>query len=265
MAINPECWSWGFTTVQIVGSNVSGPLHAVTVGGDATVEGEKPQNEEAFGALGIVARPRAPSDTTDDSGKTHKQVGAEAIAVRMGDRRTPFTWRDLRLNKVFPAPKEGTIALVGYGGAFLSFDDTAAKESRVTLYVPYDNATKCHVITMDPAQKAIGIIHGQGNAIALGDDKSITMRADGSTSLLLKPGVFQVAATAISLNGNTACGGIVAFPLVNHTALTVALGAMTGALNALTPITPYEIGLQAALLALVTAFETCATSNLSGQ
>lgn len=208
--IDPGAWSWSLTTVQVTGSAVSGPLNAVTVGGDATVDAEVTQGEDAFGAPGIVFRPRPPSNVTGTDGQQYL-VGAEAIAGRMSDRLTPFTWRDLRLNMAFPAPKEGTIALVGYGGAFLSFDDTPAGDSRATLYVPYERdgngvATKCHTIILDPAQKSIGIVHAEGNAIVLGEDKSITMRADASTVMIMEPGKFKVLANSIILRGNVAVG-----------------------------------------------------------
>lgn len=174
------------STLQITGSSVSGPLNAVTMGGDGTVEGEEARGEDSFGAPGIVFRPRPPSDVEGSDGQTYR-VGAEAMGARMGDRLTPFTWRDLRLNKVFPAPKEGTIALVGYGGAFLAFDDATdgSGNSVATLYVPYAKsggvATKCHVICLDPAQNALGIVHGDGAAISLSED-GITMRSPGGTS-----------------------------------------------------------------------------------
>lgn len=266
MNVDPGHWSWALTTVQITGSAVSGPLNAVTVGGDATVEGGTAQNEDAFGAPGIVFRPRPPSDEKGSDEQVYR-VGAEAIAASMGDRLTPFTWRDLRLNKVFPSPKPGTIALVGYGGAFLAFDDVAdptnqnKKLSLATLYVPYDIdsttgvAKKCHAIILDPAQEAIGIVHGDGVAIAMDKENGIVMRADGSTSLVLKPGTFQVAAENISLNGNTACGGVAAFPVVNAPALVTALGAIAVTLGGdPTSAVPATVGMLVASIAtLITA------------
>jgi hypothetical protein len=124
----------------------------------------------------------------------------------MGDELIPFTWRDLRLNKVYPAPKPGTVALVGYGGAFLSFDDTDAGETLATLYVPYEGGTKCHSIILDPKQKTIGIVHGSGLAIGMSADGGIVARADGSTSWTLTPGLFQAIAAKIVLQGNVVAG-----------------------------------------------------------
>jgi hypothetical protein len=191
----------------------------------------------------------------------------------MGDRLTPFTWRDLRLNKVFPAPKPGTIAMVGYGGAFLSFDDTASGDTLATLYVPYAKdsngvATKCHTIILDPAQKSIGIVHAEGNAIVLGDDGSITMRADGSTSVVLKPGTFQVAASNISLNGNVACGGVAAFPVVNAAALTTVIAGIASSLGITPAVAVTQGSLAAALTTIVAAITPgtgpAATQHLAG-
>jgi hypothetical protein len=198
---------WGsltLSTVAVTNSSVSGPLNAVVMDGDGTAD-ETAQNEDAFGAPGIVFRPRPPSNVVGNDGQRYK-VGAEALAARMGDRITPFTWRDLRFNKVFPAPKPGTIALVGYGGGFLSFDDTGANESLATLYVPYANGTKAHAIIIDPDQESIGIIHGDGGAIVIDKDNGITMRADGSTFATLGPGKFTVVADSINLRGNVALG-----------------------------------------------------------
>jgi hypothetical protein len=268
-----DSWSWSTATVQITGSNVSGPFNAVTVGGDATVEGETARDEDAFGAPGIVFRPRPPEKVLGKDRQVYT-VGAEALAKRMGDRLTPFTWRDLRLNQVFPAPKPGTIAMVGYGGAFLSFDDAKDSNDRtnslVTLYVPYGKngsgiPEHCHAIVLDPTQEAIGIIHGSGCAISLGKDNDITMRADGSTSLVLKPGVFQVAAEAISLNGNVACGGVAAFPIINATAFATAITGAAGAFAGVPAVTGAMITtLLSALTAAIAPTGPASTQHLSG-
>jgi hypothetical protein len=204
--------NWTITTLQITGSVVSGPHNAVLVGGDGTAGGETAQDVEAFGAPGIVFRPRAPEERDNADGHTYK-LGAESLGARMGDNIVPFTWRDLRFNEVFPAPKPGTVALVGYGGAFLSFDDTTSVDSkgsnynRATLYVPYANGTKCHTIVIDPDQDAIGIVHGSGLAIAMSESGGIVARADDTTTWMLKPGVCQIMADSIALKGNVTIGG----------------------------------------------------------
>lgn len=212
--------NWTITTLQITGSNVSGPLSAVLVGGDGTAGSETAQDVAAFGAPGIVFRPRPPEDVAGSDGQNYT-VGAEALGVRQGDEIKPFTWRDLRINKVFPAPKPGTIALVGYGGAFLSFDDTDAGDSRTTLYVPYAGGTKCHTIVLDPEAEVIGIVHGEGMAIGMSKDGGIVARADSSTTWTLKPGLFQVIASKIVLQGNCVIG---ARP---ETAVPLSPGALT--------------------------------------
>jgi hypothetical protein len=208
MAIRPAPmqFQWSVSTMQITGSSIADkPFGAVLMGGDGTVAGEGPQSAEAFGAPGLVFRPRPPSDETGSDGQQYR-VGTEALGARMGDELIPFTWRDLRFNKAYPSPKPGTVALVGYGGAFLSFDDTSALETRATLYVPYADNTKCHTIVIDPSQDAIGIVHGDGLAIGMTGAGGIVARADGGTTWTLKPGLFQVVATKIVLQGVVSAG-----------------------------------------------------------
>lgn len=223
--------NWTITTLQITGSTVSGPHNAVLVGGDGTAGAETAQDVEAFGAPGIVFRPRAPEERDNADGHRYK-LGAEALGVRMGDNIQPFTWRDLRINEVFPAPKPGTVALVGYGGAFLSFDDTDALDSRATLYVPYAGGTKCHSIVLDPAAEVIGIVHGEGMAIGMSKDGGIVGRVDDATSFTLKPGLFQVIAAKIVMQGNCVLGGNPA------TAVPLAPGALTPPLCPTVFVTP---------------------------
>lgn len=204
--MNLPPFQWSFTTVQVTGSSVGeAPFSAVLMGGTTPMPNEAMRNADAFGAPGIVFRPRPPSDVTGTDGQSRK-VSAEAIAVRSGGELIPFTWRDLRFNKVYPAPKDGTIALVGYGGAFLSFDDTDELESLTTLYVPYAGGTKCHCIVLDPKQESVAIVQGDGLALGMTKDGGIVARADGSTTWTLKPGLFQVIASKIVLQGNVVAG-----------------------------------------------------------
>lgn len=198
-----------FTFLRVLGSTVVGRHSAVTVGGEGGVgglgdfnadePGERVEDAEAFGAPGIVFRPRPPSPHDGD------ELAAEALAGRLGGRDVPVAWRDLRLNRNYPAPKAGAVALVGYGGGFLSFEDTgSAKESTATLYVKY--GSKAHAIVLDPAQESIMVIHGDGLAITMDPDNGITMRADELTYANLAPGKFFVQASSIVLKGNVAAG-----------------------------------------------------------
>jgi len=205
--------------MRVVGSTVVGRHSAVLVGGegavgdldsdDETASGESAPDAEAYGAPGIVFRPRPPDASGD-------QLAAEAMAVRLGGKLTPVAWRDLRLNRRYPEPKAGSVALVGYGGAFLSFDDAASsgpedgKASKATLYVPYayagGTATKAHVLAFDPDGESVMLVHGDGFAVVLDKDNGITMRADSTTWLNLKPGEFTVCASKVVLQGNVALG-----------------------------------------------------------
>jgi hypothetical protein len=216
--------SWVLSFVRVVGSTVVGKHSAVLVGGDGAVGsndaddpgfesadplGEKVTDAEQYSALGLVFRPRPPETVAGDL------LAAEAMAVRTGGGLVPIAWRDLRLNRRFSAPKPGSVALVGYGGAFLAFDDTVAnsgseKASKTTLYVPYQFSngapTKALTIALDPEQESISIIHANGAAVVLDKDNHITMRADGSTWLSVKPGKIELVAASISARGNVALG-----------------------------------------------------------
>ncbi len=163
------------TFCRILGSTVSGTHSAVLEGLEGNVtglgdtegdeQGEKMDDTEVYGALGLIGRPRKPEQIGDEL------MAAEAMGVRQGGIITPLARRDLRLNRRFPAPAVGTVALVGYGGGFLSFDDAAGDTTLVTLKVPYardgsGNATKNHVITVTPAG-TIKLLHGDGGKVEL--------------------------------------------------------------------------------------------------
>jgi hypothetical protein len=215
--------TWLFTPIRALGSAVDGPHNAVIMGGrspvpgyDETAETADAQNSPAYGAPGLVWRPRPP--TSHDG----EELAAEAVGARLGEGLFPLAWRDLRLNRRYPAPKPGTFALVGYGGGFVALDDVPNEEhgTLTTLYCPYefDGAgvpAKAHAIVLDPAQKALSLIHGDGFAVVLSED-GITMRGDGSTFLSLKAGELTVVASKINLRGNVALGAdtTVAVPLL---------------------------------------------------
>lgn len=212
----PKLSSFLVTFMRVVGSTVLGRNSAVLVGGegqvgsldedDADDAGERMEDAEAYGTLGLVFRPRPPDPSTG--------LAAEVMAVRSGDgKMVPLAWRDLRLNRRFPAPKPGSVALVGYGGGFLALDDsdpTAGAMTKATLYVPYafsgGVAGKALVVALDPEQESISLIHGDGYAITLAKDTGITMRADESTWMNMKSGETTVASAKIVLQGNVAVG-----------------------------------------------------------
>lgn len=220
--------------VKAVSSSVSGPNSAVLVnvagsGGynDASDDevGEGAVEQEAFGTLGLVFRPRRPD------GDLH----AEAIATRNGDGLIPFAWRDLRLNKVYSAPKEGSIALVGYGGGFHSIEDTEAdsgdrKASTHVIYAPYEYAgdapKKAHVITLsaEPGNESIAMVHGDGPAVMLTKDGAVIKNAAGDAFI-------ELNAAGITLSGNVTVTGFMvvgaAVPGADLAAKPVMLSPMT--------------------------------------
>lgn len=202
--------NWVTVTVLLEGSTVDteGGHNAVLFGGGGIGgleddAGEVGQDIEAYGAPGIVWRPRAPEEIDGET------VGAELVALRVSDDVLPAAVRDLRWNRAFPAPKPGTVALVGYGGGFLSFDDVDGGEGTIQVfYCPYSFtngvAGKAHSITLDPDEETITVVHGDGAAIIL-DDESLIMRSpDGSARIEIRNG-------SITIVGNvTVVGGLVA-------------------------------------------------------
>lgn len=202
------------TFVRVLGSVVAGEHSAVLLGGEGAVgdvddpltdsSSDKFTDAEAYGTGLLVVRPRAPETIAG------KVIGMEGIGLRLGGQTVPVALRDLRLNRRFSAPKAGSVALVGYGGGFLAFDDTADLESRMTLYVPYDFSgdvpAKAMTIAIDPAAESMMLVHGDGYAVVLDKDNGITLRADGSTWLALKPGKIELVAASIQARGNVALG-----------------------------------------------------------
>lgn len=212
-----------FSAMRVIGSTVVGRHSAVLVGAegnvgaldetDEDIPGEQTTDVEMWGALGIVARPRPPEDLDGEL------LSAEALGPRIDGVGVPLGWRDLRLNRKYPAPKPGTTALVGYGGGFLSFEDTDALESRATWYVPYGD--KAMVVAIDPDAESIMLVHGDGYAVVLDADNGITMRSKtGSSWLNLADDKFEVVAASINLRGNVALGADTsgAIPLLPGTA-----------------------------------------------
>lgn len=226
--MNPGALS-GFVTTffRILGSTVVGEHSAVLEGIEGSIgglddiirdsPGEAMTDVEAYGALGIIARARPPEKIGG------KEIAAEGMGIRTPGGTVPLARRDLRLNRRFPSPKPGTIALVGYGGGFLAFDDASSgASSKATLYVPYGRsnveatATKAMVVAIDPEQESLMLLHGDGYAVVLDKDNGITLRADASTWVGIKPGKIELVAASISARGNVALGAntMTAVPLL---------------------------------------------------
>lgn len=212
--MHPNAYAnWVISLLNVTGSTVAGPHNAVLVGGGGSVagfdddDGEIAQDAEAYGAPGIVFRPRPPEDVDTPDGTV--TVGAEAMGARTGDGLVPMAWRDLRWNRAFPAPKAGTVALVGYGGGFLSMDDTDSKcgdqkANIQVIYCPYafNNgvAGKAHAIIMDPEEEAITIVHGAGQSILMQKDGSIRMQSpDGQNFIQVADGQVTISGVQVVL------------------------------------------------------------------
>jgi hypothetical protein len=222
MRASPEPFIAGiaFGFLRIIGSSIAGKHSAVLYGGDGPVgglgdleldeEGERREDVEGYGGFGLVFRPRPPEVIGGE------ELAAEAMGLRGPKGLVPVAWRDLRLHRRFPAPKAGSIGLVGYGGGFAAFDDTTAdsgteKASKFTLYVPYEFngsgvPTKAHLIAVDPESESINILHADGGQFVLLPDKQIMAISDNSTWWNLEPGKFEVQADAINLIGTVSIG-----------------------------------------------------------
>jgi hypothetical protein len=198
--------NWASVTILIDGSTVDGPHNAVMLGGGGIGgleddEGEIGQDIEAFGAPGIVWRPRVPEEIDGET------VGAEVVALRASDSLLPASVRDLRINRRFPAPKPGTVAVVGYGGGFFSQDDAEGGDGTVqVLYCPYafagGVATKAHSIIVDPKEEAITVVHGNGQSVLLQSDGSIRMQSpDGQTFIQIQNDQVTIQTGQLVLNG----------------------------------------------------------------
>jgi hypothetical protein len=218
--------------VKVVASEVRGPNAAVLydvvgVGGfSADLTGadlsddasEQASAQPAYSALGFLARPLPPSD---------QQNFLEAMAARTSDGLEPFAYRDHRLTRAAnptgaaTAPAAGQQMLVGYGGAVIGHQMTAAdvgdQRANIThIYVPYDFADgvpqKSHAIIIDPTpgNSSIQVIHGDGVRLMLqeetGAGPGIVATVDNATFLRLAAGELTVQAEKILLKGNVYLG-----------------------------------------------------------
>lgn len=192
--------------------NVAGDVVGDDPGDDA---GDRADEQPAYQALGVVARPLPPEG----------QFHAESVAVRTSDGLEPIAYRDLRINRALnptgasSAPKEGQGFFAGYGGAFLSHEMTAEpsgdkRANITTLYVPYgfagDVPGKAHAIVIDPLV-GIQLINGEGAFLTLSNDVGngepgiVWGMGDGSFGRISASEVL-VHAPKIMLKGNVYLG-----------------------------------------------------------
>jgi hypothetical protein len=228
------------TFLRVLGSTVSGPHSAVRESLEGSISdlddpdgdtaGEQMPAAEAYGALGLVVRPRPPETIAG------QVLNAEGYGARTPAGMVPFTRRDLRLNRRFPNPKPGTVALVGYGGGFLSFDDADGDTSLGTLYVPYardgsGNVTKAHMISLGKDGNGtpfVGIISGEGPRVTLLGHEVVVASKDGSNRLEVNDnGVNAVGAF------KAASGADLGGPTSRALAMHAELAALLGQLNTL--------------------------------
>ena len=176
-------------------------------------DGEQANEQVRYsGALGMIWR-ALPPDTV--KGKTRF---ADVLVAKLADGLLPIGWRDERINRAFPnGPKEGTVAVAGYGGGFHSLDLTdsnsgSQKANIHVIYCPYEfdaNGTpaKAHAIVIDPSSgnESITITHGDGFQLSL-TKEGFNANIDSSTFLQMKAGALTLNAAKIMLKGNVYIG-----------------------------------------------------------
>jgi hypothetical protein len=235
---------------------------------DGDTPGEQIPAVEAYGALGIVARPRQPEKIGG------RDYAAEGYGGRTPNGMVPFAYRDLRLNRRFPNPKPGSIALVGYGGGFLSFDDADGDTSLGTLYVPYARngsgaVSKAHMISIGKDGNGtpfVGIISGEGPRVTLLGNQVVVASKDGSNRLeVTDDGVNAVgpfkAASGADLGGPTSREVVMFLELSNYvTQVNTLLSAMAAQLMAPGPVVG-AAGAYTASLAAITAMTAALSST----
>lgn len=198
--------------VRVISSSVEGDdsytLYNVTGtaaldGDDSDEAGENALEQEAYQALGRVARPMP----KDDEGLT------EAIATRTEDGLIPFGFRDARLHRAFPNPKEGTIADVHYGGGFQSMDYNGNGNTTHTIYGPKKDLSSAHAFIMDP-DEGISIVEQNGYLIYMSENGILLQAKAGGaggggstdTAIEIKQGTITIAAPNIVMQGTVAIG-----------------------------------------------------------
>lgn len=178
-------------------------------------EEQSGEKQVGYGGIGLISNP-LPGQVID---KVAYDV--DVVYAKQGDELVPIAWRDLRLNRAFPAgPKAGTIAVAGYGGGFYSLDltpgDSGSQKANIhVLYCPFEFdsngvPSKAHTIILDPAGNTINLLHADGGQFVLLPEKKMMLISDDATWASLGPGKFEVQATAINLIGTVAIGNPVA-------------------------------------------------------
>ena len=196
-----------YSVAGIGGVDYSGAIPVPTIDDDMS---ERDPRAEAFGQLGFLSRPLPPN-----SGDGENRY-AEALCMRSSDGLVPMAYRDTRIRMPGTGPGEGTIAMVGYGGGFLSYDpivnNGAAEGDIQVLYCPYNFsggvAQKAHAIVLDPTSgdEAVSVVHGSGMAITMHDDKLVLKSPNGMSYIEISDAGVTITAPKITLSGGTTIG-----------------------------------------------------------
>jgi hypothetical protein len=238
-------FDFAFSFARIVASSLGSKARDVLIdlsgiSDEDTEPLEASKQESLFGALGVVARPKAPDATGT----------AEVITARMADGLQPLAARDLRLNAKVN-PKEGEVTVVQYGGGFISLADASdGKGTQVVIYSPAlkgdGSVDKAHAVVLDPAStnQSISLVHALGMALLMTADKDVIIKnAAGDTYLQVGDGGITLNGN-VTMNGGVVCGSpagaqpfALAPPIVAWaTAVNAALKAIGVLLNAPGPV-----------------------------
>jgi hypothetical protein len=197
---HPDTGANGCITFTVVGSaGLDGDDYAW----DDT-KAEVRDQSEAWGQLGVLARPLPPKD----------DQYAEVICLRLADQLVPIAHRDSRVRLAGNSPKAGTVGLVGYGGGFLTLDAVSEGDDGTlqTVYCPYSFSggvpAKAHCITLDPTpgNESVTVVHGSGVAMLMKDGELTLKNAIGNAWIRLDANGITMAAAAIICNGCVVVG-----------------------------------------------------------
>lgn len=235
-----------FSFAKLVATTVSGTAKFLLANVEG-LAGDGGVQEETYGQIGVVVRPRYPTSTGY----------AEVLCSKGGDNLYVIGGRDARTHARFPAPKDGDVALVHDGGAFLSLSDNGdtvpvpslppgedassaplagtSKSTVITMLAPQVDGSgavsKSHALILDASSEgqSASLIHMLGMALLMTKEKNVILKnADGSQWI-------QLSDSAILLNGTTQLlGGVVVgnAPMAQPVALAPDLIAWAGQVNA---------------------------------
>lgn len=181
---------------------------------------------QGLAPYGFYGRPRDPGA----DGK-----GANVLYWNDGDESHAIALNDPRVAAVLPTlPKGGSVHHGGWGG-FAIWDDDA---ETYTVYCPFDDAAKAHVLTIgkDGSGKPyVGLVHSSGLALTMLEETLVIKNPAGDAYI-------QLDADGIVLNGNVKMvggldvGGGTALPLVTGPALVAWMNQVAAAIASIPPV-----------------------------